>query len=280
MKRRVHIDFEAEHRDLWMFALVTVMVSYLLVAVTSLNAQTMPPITNAPGSQSNAAPLSNLEAHESVRQRLDLVKPGVASSSLNSYLSRVRAANSSALATPGAIWTDNGRLTRMNTDVRAMRPNDLISVVVSENLNASTDGSVKNSRASNANSSVTSLFGLLKAGNALQHLVGQTSTSGLNAQGTSATNSSLTTTIGGQVVEVLANGTLVVEAERQVEFSQQKQTIVLRGLVRPEDISQQNQVLSTAIASLELEVKGKGIVSDATYRQNPLVRLLERVIIF
>ena len=53
------------------------------------------------------------------------------------------------------------------------------------------------------------------------------------------------------MVEVLPNGMLVIEAARQVEFSQQVQTIVLRGLVRPEDISQQNQVLSTAISSLE-----------------------------
>ena len=82
------------------------------------------------------------------------------------------------------------------------------------------------------------------------------------------------------MIEVLANGTLVIEAARQVEFSQQTQTIVLRGLVRPEDISQQNQVLSTAISSLELEVRGKGIVSDYTRRQNALVRMLQKILIF
>ena len=82
------------------------------------------------------------------------------------------------------------------------------------------------------------------------------------------------------MIEVLPNGMLVVEAARQVEFSQQTQTIILRGLVRPEDISQQNQVLSTAISSLELEVRGKGIINDYTHRQNPLVRLLQKVLIF
>ena len=207
-------------------------------------------------------------------------KPNVAAASLSSYLERVRAANSNVQATPGSIWTDSGRLTRMATDVRAMRPHDLISVVVSENLAASTDGTVKNSRASNASSTVSALFGTLHPGNALQNLINQTSSSGLNAQGTSATNSSLSTTFGGQVIEVLPNGMLVVEAARQVEFSQQTQTIILRGLVRPEDISQQNQVLSTAISSLELEVRGKGIINDYTHRQNVLVRLLQKVLIF
>ena len=207
-------------------------------------------------------------------------KPNVAAASLSSYLDRVRAENSNIQPVPGSVWTDSGRLTRMATDVRAMRPHDLISVVVSENLAASTDGTVKNSRASNASSSISALFGTLHPGNALQNLINQTSSSGLNAQGTSATNSSLSTTFGGQVIEVLPNGMLVVEAARQVEFSQQTQTIILRGLVRPEDISQQNQVLSTAISSLELEVRGKGIINDYTHRQNALVRLLQKVLIF
>ena len=207
-------------------------------------------------------------------------KPNVAEASLDSYLERVRAANSNVQPEPGSIWMDSGRLSRMNTDVRAMRPHDLISVVVEENLAASTDGTVKNSRGSDANSGISGLIGTLHAGNALQNLINQHSANDLNAQGTSATNSSLSTVFGGQVVAVLPNGILVIEAARQVEFSQQTQTIILRGLVRPEDISQQNQVLSTAISSLELEVRGKGIINDYTHRQNALVRLLQRILIF
>ena len=236
----------------------------MIIAITLLSLMTTP---------------SSKAQVEAIRKMIE-PKPNVAAASLSSYLERVRAENSNIQAVPGSIWTDSGRLTRMSTDVRAMRPHDLISVVVSESLAASTDGTVKNSRASNASSAVSGLFGTLHAGNALQNLVNQTSSSGLNAQGTSATNSSLSTTFGGQVVEVLSNGMLVIEAARQVEFSQQTQTIVLRGLVRPEDISQQNQVLSTAISSLELEVRGKGIINDYTHRPNLLVRLLQKALIF
>jgi flagellar L-ring protein precursor FlgH len=236
----------------------------MIIAITLLSLMTTP----------------SLKAQVEAIHKMIEPKPNVAAASLSSYLERVRAENSNIQAVPGSIWTDSGRLTRMSTDVRAMRPHDLISVVVSESLAASTDGTVKNSRASNASSTVSALFGTLHPGNALQNLVNQTSSSGLNAQGTSATNSSLSTTFGGQVVEVLSNGMLVIEAARQVEFSQQTQTIILRGLVRPEDISQQNQVLSTAISSLELEVRGKGIINDYTHRPNVLVRLLQKVLIF
>jgi flagellar L-ring protein precursor FlgH len=224
-------------------------------------------------------PTSALAQMQSIRKALD-PKPNIAATSLTSYLERVRAENSNVQAAPGSIWADSGRLTRMTTDVRAMRPHDLIQVVVAENLTSTMDGTVKNTRASNANSGISGLFGTLKPGNALQNLITQNSTSALNAQGASATDSSLSTTFGGQVVEVLPNGMLVVEAARQVEFSQQTQTILLRGLVRPEDISQQNQVLSTAISSLELEVRGKGIINDYTHRQNALVRFLQNILVF
>ena len=207
-------------------------------------------------------------------------KSDPAATSLNEYLLRVRASNVEAMPAPGAIWSDAGRLTRINSDVRAMRPHDLISVVVTESLSASTVGSVANSRSSSASSQISALIGLLHAGNAMQNLINQNSAAALAAKGDSETSSSLSTTLGGQVVDVLPNGMLVIEAARQVEFNQQTQTIVLHGLVRPEDISQQNQILSTAISSLELEVRGKGIINDYTHRQSPLVRFLSKFLIF
>jgi len=219
-------------------------------------------------------------AQTTLRKRLLPSNTNIASSSLTAYVERVRKETQNAQPTSGAIWTETGRLTRLNTDVRAMRPNDLIQVVVSESVAATTDGTVKNTRASAANSSITGLIGALKTSNALQNLLAQTSSNSLSAAGSSVTNSSLTTTFGGQVIDVLPNGMLVIEAARQVEFAQQTQTIILRGLVRPEDISQENQVTSTAISSLELEVKGKGIVNDYTRRQNPLVRWLQQILIF
>jgi flagellar L-ring protein precursor FlgH len=86
--------------------------------------------------------------------------------------------------------------------------------------------------------------------------------------------------LGGEVVDALPNGMLVIQAVRQATFNQQTQLIKLRGLVRPDDISAQNQVLSTAITSLELEVVGKGIINDYTYRQNPVVRFLQKLLVF
>jgi flagellar L-ring protein FlgH len=199
---------------------------------------------------------------------------------LRSYIERVRAQQAAEVKTPGSIWSPEGRLVRLGTDAKAARLHDVVSIVVTESLAATTDGQVKNSRASNASSKLTALFGKLKASNALQNLVAMNASSGLTAEGQSSTNSSVATTFGAEVVDVLPNGMLVVQATRQLTFSQQTQLIRLRGLVRPEDVSAHNEVLSTAMTDLELEVTGRGIVNDSTYRQNPLVRLLEKLLIF
>ncbi|HEY1498727.1 MAG TPA: flagellar basal body L-ring protein FlgH [Acidobacteriaceae bacterium] len=199
---------------------------------------------------------------------------------LNEYIAHVRAEKAAEVLTPGSIWSANGRLTDLVRDVKAVRAHDPIAVVVSESLAASTDGTVKNQRASAAASSVSSLLGKLSTSNALNNLLNQNSSSSLNAQGQSATNSSITTILGGEVVDVLPNGMLVIQVVRQLSFSQQTQLIRLRGLVRPEDVNAQNQVMSTAITDMELEVEGKGIVNDATYRQNPVVRFLEKILVF
>ena len=224
--------------------------------------------------------LASAELHAIKKQKATETTKTPPELALHAYIDRVRAQNAAPITTAGSIWVSDGRLVRFGTDAKAARLHDVVSIVVIESLAASTDGQVKNMRASNASSSVTSLFGALKVSNSLQNLVGQNSSSGLTAQGQSTTNSSLATTFGGEVVDVLPNGMLVVQATRQLTFSQQTQLIKLRGLVRPEDVSAQNQVLSTAMTDLELEVTGKGIVSDSTYRQNPLVRLLEKLLVF
>jgi flagellar L-ring protein FlgH len=207
-------------------------------------------------------------------------KVSPAASSLDQYLLRARAEDLGAPESLGSTWSDTGRLARLSSDTRAFQIHDLIAVVVSENVAAETDGTVKGSRASAANSQITALLNAFSSSSAVANLLNQTSSKSLNATAQSINNSTLTTTLGGEVVEVLPNGVLVIQAARQVQFSQETQTIILRGLVRPEDVSPQNQVLSTAISSLELEVRGKGILDDYTHRPNFIVRALESLLVF
>jgi flagellar L-ring protein precursor FlgH len=68
--------------------------------------------------------------------------------------------------------------------------------------------------------------------------------------------------VSARVVDVLPNGYLVVEGAREVRLNNENQTITITGVVRPVDISQNNEVLSSAIAQMSVKVQGKGLVSQ------------------
>jgi len=67
--------------------------------------------------------------------------------SLRAYIEKVRAQQAAEVRTPGSIWSPNGQLVRLGTDVKAFRVHDVVQIVVTESLAASTDGQVKNARA-------------------------------------------------------------------------------------------------------------------------------------
>ena len=73
---------------------------------------------------------------------------------------------------------------------------------------------------------------------------------------------------------MLPSGNLVVEAEREIFMNNQHEHIVVRGLVRPGDINPGNVVPSSALGNLEIEMKGKGIISDGTRPPNPITKAI------
>lgn len=100
------------------------------------------------------------------------------------------------------------------------------------------------------------------------------SNSQLQGQAQTASKSSLQTSVAGQVVAVLSSGGMVVEARRQLLMNNERQTVLLRGVARPGDITPDNTIISTQLANLEIELRGKGVISDATRRPNWAVRAL------
>ncbi len=70
-------------------------------------------------------------------------KPTPPEAALHAYMERVRAQQAAEVKTPGSIWSPEGRLVRLGTDAKAVRLHDVVSIVVTESLAASTDGQVK-----------------------------------------------------------------------------------------------------------------------------------------
>ena len=56
------------------------------------------------------------------------------------------------------------------------------------------------------------------------------------------------------------NGMMRIEGRRVVSVNNEDQFIMLRGLVRPDDVSVNNVVLSTKVAEAVIEYSGEGII--------------------
>jgi flagellar L-ring protein FlgH len=180
---------------------------------------------------------------------------------------------SQEIGTLGSLYLPSGAFTDMVADYKARRVNDVVTLVVFENTTAQSTGDVATSRATTTAASITALPGKLKTGG-VNPLFGSNSSNTLAGKGETSAGSNITTTLSARVIALLPDGDMVVEAERRVDINSQHETMVVRGVLRPGDVGPNNTAPSTALANLEIELKGKGVVSDSIRRPNPIMRTL------
>jgi flagellar L-ring protein precursor FlgH len=199
---------------------------------------------------------------------------------LADYVQRVSGTTPAAAATtPGSLWVDNGRLADLVADYKASRVGDLVTISINQNLSSTNAGNVATNRAFSASSGITALGGHIST-SGVASLFSPTSTQALTGKAAASSSTSLSTTLTGRVAALLPGGTLVVEAERQIMMNDQRETVVLRGLVRPGDLDATNTVASNSVGNLEVEVKGKGIISEGVRSPNPVIKWILRIVGF
>jgi flagellar L-ring protein precursor FlgH len=195
-------------------------------------------------------------------------------STLEKYISSAKAASGeeAAAAAPGALWTPSARLTDLARDARASQVNDVVTVVVTETINATATGASTSERATSVNSSIASLAG--PRATALSSLANISGDQKINGTGTTTRGATLTAVLSARVVSVLPGGLLLVEGSKDLQVNSEQQLITVRGIIRITDITTNNTVASTQIADMEIRLNGKGIVGDAIRRPNALYRFL------
>lgn len=156
----------------------------------------------------------------------------------------------------------------MFSDKRASRAGDLLTVIVQENNSASKDKNSKTSKSSSMDASIASfLYG--PAASSLLTKAGQMPALKYNLKndfdggGAIKNSEQIIARIGVRVIDVLPNGNLVIEGTRETAFSGEQQTIVLRGVVRPDDILAGNNVSSSCIADATIKFVSNGTLSDS-----------------
>jgi flagellar L-ring protein precursor FlgH len=172
--------------------------------------------------------------------------------------------------TVGSLWSAANALGDLSSDYRARNVNDTIIVQVSVQTTAAQSGTVDSERTFTTNSAITGIVGAVPRGT--NPLLAANSAHTLKGQGSTASNTTFSTDLTGQIIAVLANGNMVIEAERKIAMNNQHEDLIIRGIVRPGDISSANTIPSSALGNLEIEMKGKGIISDSVRNLNPLTR--------
>ena len=178
------------------------------------------------------------------------------------------------ISSPGSIWTPASRLTDLGRDLRAAQVDDMVTVLVVEHAAAAAKGVSKTQRQSSTNNSIGGLAGLTRKTGPWANLAKVSGQTQLDGEGQTTRSTDLTTTLAARVTHVLPNGYLVVEGAKDVQVNSERQTVIVRGMVRPADLSPGNVVRSDRLAQLEVRINGKGIVNDAVRRPFILYRIL------
>lgn len=163
----------------------------------------------------------------------------------------------------GSIF-QQGRSVRLFEDTKAFRVGDILSITLSESTNASKSAATNTAKDDSLDMSVAALLGVTPTSKDIPFL---TNTLDANRKfagsGDSAQSNSLTGEIAVTVAGILPNGTLEVRGEKIIGLNQGAEFIRLSGLVRPQDVSSDNIVLSRKLANARIYYGGGGAIAES-----------------
>ncbi|PKN65459.1 MAG: flagellar biosynthesis protein FlgH [Deltaproteobacteria bacterium HGW-Deltaproteobacteria-15] len=187
----------------------------------------------------------------------------------------------------GSLWRGNGQKSLFR-DLRAREVGDLVTVNIAESSKASKKANTKTSRESSIEAGINNVLGWEGKIKEIASLGNKNVRAAVDAnnlfkaslenehEGKGETNrdESMTASITARVTSVTPDGNLYITGTREVRVNNETQYITLTGLIRPEDISPDNTVLSSYIADAKIAYSGSGPVSD---KQRPgwLTRLVD-----
>lgn len=142
---------------------------------------------------------------------------------------------------------------------------DIITVLLSEQAQANRTQSTETSREA-TNDALPSGFNT-KIGNISPFTDGinlNTATIDSSGSGKAGQQASLSGEVAVTVIDVLANGNLVLRGEKQLALSEGTEVIQVSGVIRPDDVSPNNTVQSRRLANAQIAYRGSGELQQAS----------------
>lgn len=174
----------------------------------------------------------------------------------------------------------NGNASTEASSVFAVRPPDpkrikkfdLLTVIVREESDSTSKSNSDLKKSNDFNAILQSYFDLTKNGiQGRAPLANQPQLQfqlerNFKGEGTVDRSDTMTARVQAQVIDVKPNGVLIIQATKQIKNDEEELKFTLTGMVRAEDVTIDNSVLSTQLADLQLEKVTKGSASDTSKR--------------
>jgi flagellar L-ring protein precursor FlgH len=185
-----------------------------------------------------------------------------------------------AVYAPGSLWPGESTRNSLFSDNKACYVNDIVTIVVDESSSGENKASTNTSKDTKTSAGISALLGIdtsiLKANPNMggQISIGGTSVNALKGAGDTSRGGRLQARVAARVVAIMDNGLLMIEGRRQLTLNEEDQYIVLTGLIRPDDITSDNLILSSLIADARIVYTGTGVIHD---KQRPgwLTRIVD-----
>ncbi len=113
-----------------------------------------------------------------------------------------------------------------------------------------------------AKSPYSSFSNFWGGGNPLEPKISASAKNDFKGAGESTQEGSLKGTITAKVVDVQPNGNLLIDSRKEITINNEKQILVLQGIIRPDDIDAKNTISSQMVADAKLYFVGDGIVTE------------------
>ena len=139
---------------------------------------------------------------------------------------------------------------------------DILTIEINEKLNASQKANSSTERKSDFDIGTPGIYGVLGKDFKPITAVGSTSNT-FDGKGETASSNVFTGTITVTVIEVLANGNLLVAGEKQIGIRRNSEVLKFKGVVNPHTIRPGNLVDSTQVADARLDYRGGGNIEEA-----------------
>ena len=152
-------------------------------------------------------------------------------------------------------------------DQRAHRIGDILTIMVQIADKAQLANQTSRSRDSSNSAGVGGVMGSIftnVVGDSVDPKAALSTNSGINDKGAGSVNrsESLKTQVAAVVTQVLPNGNLVVEGRQEVRVNFEVRELIVQGVVRPEDIANDNTIPSEKIAEARIAYGGRGQITD------------------